>query len=65
MNAVFAKMQYKYQGAILVSKAPPEFEPALDEMRELAKVVTRASGKKQYPFALYFVRSSADIELPF
>ncbi len=61
MNAVFKKLQFKNQPAVLVSKAPAEFEPHLDEMRGLTAVATRSSGAKRYPFALYFVRNCVEL----
>ena len=61
MSSIFEKLQFKDQQTILVSKAPAEFEPHLDEIRGVARIVTRATGAKRHPFALYFVRTCAEL----
>lgn len=59
--AIFRKLQFKDQDSILISKAPLEFREHLEEMREVTKVVTRPSGKRRYQFALYFVKTCAEL----
>lgn len=61
MNAVFKKLQFNHQDRIYVWGAPPELEPHLDQMRAITEVTEHPSCKKSYGFALFFVRSCADI----
>lgn len=60
-SVVFKKLQYKGQKSILVSRAPAEFEPHLEGMRGITSVVRRPRGDKRYSFALYFVRTCAEL----
>lgn len=62
MNPVFKKLQYKNQEKIYVLNAPPEFKPHLDEMAEITTVKKSPTCKQTYDFALFFVKSCADIE---
>jgi hypothetical protein len=62
MDAVFKKLQFKEHESILISRAPVEFQRHLRPMMEVTRVVTRPSGKRRYPFALYFVKTCAEIE---
>lgn len=62
MNAVFRKLQYKDQASVLVSKAPPEFQDSLDEMRGVTQVTTRAIGQSRFPFVLTFVKNCAELD---
>jgi len=61
VNSVFKKLQYKDQDRIYIQGAPAEFEPALDEMRELTEVSTISSGKRPVGFAMFFVKNCAEI----
>lgn len=61
MSQLLRKLQYKSGGPILVSHAPAELQPVLDEMREAAKIVTRPGGGKRYPLVLTFVRTCSEL----
>jgi hypothetical protein len=62
MNAVFKKLQLKDQDKIYVLGAPREFRPHLDELAETTTVKKSPNCKQRYGFALFFVKSCADIE---
>ena len=61
MASLLQKLQFKDQASILVLGAPAEFRPELDAMRSVARVVTRATATKPYPFVICFVRSRVEL----
>jgi hypothetical protein len=62
VNALFKKLQYKGSDSIYVRNAPRELKPELAEMGKLTAVKSSPVCKQQYDFALFFVRSCAEIE---
>ena len=60
MNEILRKLQFRDQPRICVSGAPTEFRPVLDAMRGVAAVTSRPARGKE-TFALFFVRSRADV----
>jgi hypothetical protein len=62
MNDVFKKLNYKDQAEIYVLNAPESFQPAMDEMGEIAKVKTSLTGAKDASFLLAFVTKQAEVD---
>jgi hypothetical protein len=61
MNEVFRKLQFNGEERIYVRGAPAEFKPHLEQMRAVTKVSTSPTCKRQYGFAIFFVKSCAEI----
>lgn len=61
MNPVFKKLQFKKQDKIYVIGAPKEFKPILDDMANITTVKKSPNCKQKYEFALFFVKSKADV----
>ena len=62
MNEIFKKMNFKGSDKIYVIKAPKEFKPILEEMKEITHVKSSPNCKQEYDFALFFIQSKADLE---
>ena len=62
MNAIFKKLNYKDQDTIYVLNAPESFQPAMDEMGEIAQVKTSLTGAKDASFLLAFVTRQAEVD---
>jgi hypothetical protein len=62
MNAVFKKLNFKAHPAIYVVNAPDSFQPALDEMKELATIRTSLARAKDVSFALAFATMQAEVD---
>lgn len=61
MNAVLKKLQFKDQKEIYVLGLPGELKPLLDDMANYVTVKKSPTCKQEYEFALFFVKSCADV----
>ena len=61
MNAVLKKLQFKDQNKIYVLGLPRELKPLLDDMANYVTVKKNPTCKQEYEFALFFVKSCADV----
>ena len=61
MHPVFKKLQFKNHDKIYVLGAPKEFKDVLENMAEFTAVKKSPNCKQEYEFALFFVKSCADI----
>ncbi|MBN1560353.1 hypothetical protein JW998_08890 [candidate division KSB1 bacterium] len=62
MLPILQKLQFKNQDKIYVLGAPAEFKDVLNDIAKLTIVKKSPTCKQEYEFALFFVRSCADIE---
>ncbi len=62
MNSTLKKLQFKNFDKIYVLGAPKELAPLLDDMAADTIVKKSPNCKQEYEFALFFVKSSEDIE---
>jgi hypothetical protein len=61
MSALLGKLQYEGSEKIYVLGAPKELEPHLQDMARVTTVKSSPTCKQEYGFALFFVKSCADI----
>ncbi len=62
MNPIFKKLNYKDQDTIYVLNAPESFQPAMEEMSEIAHVKTSLSKTKDASFAMAFATRQAEVD---
>jgi len=62
MDPVFKKLQFKAHDKIYVLNAPKELKSHLDEIAKQTTVKRSPVCKQKYDFALFFIKSCADIE---
>jgi len=61
LTPLLKKLQYKGSDSIYVRGAPRELKPEVAEMVTVTSVKSSPTCKQQYDFALFFVRSCAEI----
>ncbi|WP_080058205.1 hypothetical protein [Spirosoma aerolatum] len=62
MNPIFTKLNYKAQSEIAVINAPDEFQPILNDMRELTTIVTEPNLIQAGTFAIAFVKTQQEVD---
>jgi hypothetical protein len=62
MNPVFKKLNYKDQKQIHIVNAPPEFQPTIDDMRNITGIKNTLASQKEVEFFLGFVTTQKEVD---
>lgn len=61
LNATIKKLQYKLQSQVLIVNAPAEFEPVLEEWKEMAEIMTEAPKGLCFSLVMIFVKTEKEV----
>ncbi len=62
MNDIFKKLNFKSQPAICILNAPPSFQPAIDEMKDLTIIQIELGKTKDVGFAMCFATKQKEVD---
>ena len=62
MNSLFKKLNFKNQSHIVVLNAPQSFEKELQEMQDIASIITDIQQVQEIEFSLCFVTTQTEID---